>query len=391
MSHRLISHSLDLKHLRDDGYDLEIKAGYLLVKHVPYVNSKRDVAYGTLVSQLDLNGDVTTTPQSHVAYFVGDHPCNKDGSEIVQIKHQSGSQRLDRDLVIDHSFSSKPANGYKDYYEKVTTYAAIISSPAQALDPNATACTFPVIEAEEENIVFNYIDTASSRAGISLVTRKLESGKIAIVGLGGTGSYVLDLVAKTPVREIHLFDGDTLSQHNAFRSPGAPSVEELRQKPKKVVYLQERYVRMHRHIIAHDYRIDDSNVDHLSDMDFVFLCLDNGAARQLIVGKLEVFNIPFIDVGMGVELVNEALLGVVRVTSSTPARRDHVKDRIPFSDGDDHNVYAQNIQVADLNALNAALAVIKWKKLSGFYLDLEKELHSTYTIDGNCLANEVRA
>lgn len=391
MSHRLINHSIDLKQLRDDGYDLEIKAGYLLVKHVPYVNSKREVAYGTLVSQLDLNGDVTTTPRSHVAYFVGDHPCNKDGSEIAQIKHQSGHQQLDRDLVIDHSFSSKPADGYKDYYEKVATYAAIISSPAQALDPNATACTFPVIEAEEENIVFNYIDTASSRAGISLVTRKLESGKIAIVGLGGTGSYVLDLVAKTPVREIHLFDGDTLSQHNAFRSPGAPSVEELRQKPKKVVYFQERYVRMHRHIIAHDYRIDDSNVDQLSGMDFVFLCLDNGAARQLIVGKLEAFNIPFIDVGMGVELVNEALLGVVRVTSSTPTQRDHVKDRVPFSDGDDHNVYAQNIQVADLNALNAALAVIKWKKLSGFYLDLERELHSTYTIDGNCLANEVQA
>jgi hypothetical protein len=38
--------------------------------------------------------------------------------------------------------------------------------------------------------------------------KKLELGKIAIIGLGGTGSYVLDLAAKTPVKEIHLFDGD---------------------------------------------------------------------------------------------------------------------------------------------------------------------------------------
>jgi tRNA A37 threonylcarbamoyladenosine dehydratase len=51
---------------------------------------------------------------------------------------------------------------------------------------------------------------------------------------GGTGSYVLDFVAKTPVKEIHLFDGDIFDQHNAFRAPGAPSGEELEQRLKKV-------------------------------------------------------------------------------------------------------------------------------------------------------------
>ena len=50
--------------------------------------------------------------------------------------------------------------------------------------------------------------------------------------------------------------------------------------------------------------------------------------------------------------------------------------------------YARNIQIADLNALNAILAVIKWKKLFGFYVDLEREHHSTYTINGNVLMNE---
>jgi hypothetical protein len=41
-----------------------------------------------------------------------------------------------------------------------------------------------------------------------------------------------------------------------------------------------------------------------------------------------------------------------------------------------------------LNALNAALAVIKWKKLMGFYQDLDFEHHCTYTIGGNMLRNE---
>src|SRR5581483_8216478 len=115
MSQRLINHSPDLKRLRDEGYAIEIKSSYLLLKDVPYVNSKREIAYGTLVSQLDLAGDATTTPGTHVIYFAGEYPCNRDGSEIVKIKHQSSRQELDRDLVVNYSFSSKPAEGYEDY------------------------------------------------------------------------------------------------------------------------------------------------------------------------------------------------------------------------------------------------------------------------------------
>jgi len=390
MSQQLINLSSDLTHLRDEGYDVEVRLNHLLIKHVPYVNSNKEIKFGILVSELDLVGNVTTQPSTHVVHFAGDHPCNTDGSEMVKIKHQSAQKSLDRDLVIHHSFSSKPCGGYNDYYEKMTTYVAIISSPAQSIDPNVTARTFPVIESEEDESVFNYIDTASSRAGVNVVTRKLEIGRVGIVGLGGTGSYVLDLVAKTPVKEIILFDGDKFSQHNAFRSPGAPSLDELKEKPKKVTYFKDRYSKMRRNIVANDCYIDASNIDQLQGMDFVFLCLDRGEAKRLIVAKLEELRIPFIDVGMGVELVDEALLGVLRITTSTVEKREYVrgKNRIPFSDGDGNNDYSRNIQIADLNALNAALAVIKWKKLFGFYRDFENEHYSTYTIDGNKLINE---
>jgi hypothetical protein len=390
MSQQPINHSADLQRLRDEGYDVEVRSNYLLIKHVPYVNSNKEVKLATLVSELSLAGDITTTPSTHVVYFAGDYPCNRDGTEIAQIRHQSSEQKLAHDLVIHYSFSSKPNGGYKDYYEKMTTYVAIVSSPAQSIDLTITAKTFPVIEFEEEESVFNYVDTASSRAGINMVSRKLERRKIGIVGLGGTGSYVLDMVAKTPVKEIQLFDGDKYLQHNAFRSPGAPSIDELRAAPQKVDYFAARYSNMRKGIVPHACYIDASNVDQLGGMDFVFLCLDKGGARRLIVDKLEELGIPFIDVGMGINLVDDALLGILRVTSSPAEQREHVrpKGRIPFSDDDDNNEYSRNIQIADLNALNAALAVIKWKKLCGFYVDLDKEHHSTYTIDGNMLLND---
>jgi hypothetical protein len=389
MSQQLISRSGDLKRLRDEGYDVEVTSGYLLVKHVPYVNSKREVCYGTLISDLTLAGDVTTKPGSHVAYFTGDHPCNADGTQIDKIKHQSRTKELAPNVVSQHSFSSKPPKGYSDYYEKMSTYVAILSSPARSLDPTATARTFPVIESDDAASVFNYVDTASSRADTTMVAHKLEGLRLAIVGVGGTGSYVLDLVAKCPVAEIVLFDGDTFLQHNAFRAPGAASAEDLRRAQAKSVYFKDKYSSLHRNIIANG-NLDGSNLELIEGMDFVFLCLDRGHAKLKIIEKLESLGTAFIDVGMGVELVDEMLQGVLRVTTSTPEQRDHVraKGRIPLADTAAENDYSRNIQIADLNALNAALAVIRWKKLCRFYRDFEREYFSAYTIDGNSLINE---
>ncbi|MGH2597634.1 MAG: ThiF family adenylyltransferase [Actinomycetota bacterium] len=390
MSQRLISRSQDLKRLRDEGFDIEVRSGYLLIKDVPYVNSAGEIKRGILVSQLTTAGDRTGAPETHVAMFAGEHPCDKDGRELAQIRHQSGSQRLADDLVVDHSFSSKPVGGraYDDYYEKMNAYVAILVGPARAIDPDMSAQTFPAFTPDEDDSVFHYVDTATSRAGIGLANEKLALGKVAIIGAGGTGSYVLDLVAKTPVKELHLFDGDDFLSHNAFRAPGASSVEQLEAKPKKVAHLRDLYSDMRRGIVAHDYFIDASNVTELQGMEFVFLCIDAGESKRVIVENLETFNIAFIDVGMGVELIGDALRGALRVTTSTPQQRDHFRGRVSLADTGLAEEYATNIQVADLNALNAALAVVRWKKLFGFYLDFESEHNSTYSIDTNSLIND---
>lgn len=385
----LISHSPDLKQLYDQGYDIGLRANHLIVNGVPYVNAKRELAYGTLISELTLADDrTTTTPSTHVAYFIGDHPCNKDGSEITAIKHGAGPIRIDDGFFADYSFSNRPSDGYKNYHHKMTRYIEIISNPARALDPSVSARTFASTPSENETSVFLYRDTVSSRAGIYAITRKLELERVAIVGVGGTGSYVLDLVAKTPVKEIHLFDGDQFFVHNAFRAPGAASIEDLRSRPIKATYFANQYANMRRSIMPHDCFIDASNVDELSTMDFVFLCIDAGPAKKLIVEKLEQVGIPFIDVGMGIYEADGSLAGTIRVTTSIGQHREHIRRRVSLGDGIVSDEYSRNIQIADLNALNAALAVIKWKKLFGFYVDLDREHHSTYTINGNVLTNE---
>ncbi|HEY8948349.1 MAG TPA: ThiF family adenylyltransferase [Rhizomicrobium sp.] len=391
MSLPLIARSPDLKRLRDEGYDVQLVQGYLLVRDVPYLNNKREIKRGTLIAALTMANNVALQPADHVALFAGEYPCHVDGNPIERIRNSVNNTDVGAGVISTFSFSAKPkpAGNYANFYDKMSTYADILSGPAQAIDPSITAKTFPVVREDVIDDVFKYVDTASSRADITAIGAKIALRKIAVIGLGGTGSYVLDLVAKTPVREIHLFDGDAFLQHNAFRAPGAASGDELAEKLPKVEYFARIYGKMRNGIVAHPYYASPENLAALADVDFVFLCMEGGGKRA-IVQKLEEMGRPFIDVGMGVYVANEALGGVMRTTTSVEGGRSHVwdKQRIPFSQGDGRNEYDKNIQIADLNALNAAFAVIKWKKLFGFYVDQEKELYSTYTIGGNDVDNQ---
>jgi ThiF family len=389
MSHPLIARNLDLQRLLDDGYVVDVQEGYLVLRDIPYAKADKTIARGLLISTLELAGDATIPPTTHTVLFSGEYPCTSDGMTIESLRHGSATNSLGKDLTVHHSFSAKPKRGhYLDYFEKMTTYATLIESHAQRLDPTVTAQTKQIIAPQPDESPFHYLDTASARAGINIVNAKLAEQKIAIVGLGGTGSYVLDFVSNTHAREIHLFDGDEFSTHNAFRAPGAPTLDQLRPRPRKVAYFAEIYSQKRRGIIPHEHPIDEKTVDALRDMSFVFLCMDNGPTKGVIVSKLEEFRIPFADVGMGLYQTGTLLGGILRVTTSTEGRRETARKNIPTQTEDAPNEYDKNIQIAELNAMNAAFAVVKWKKLSGFYLDQEQEQFTSFTIGCNLLVSE---
>lgn len=389
MSQKLISRDPHLQQLVNEGYALEIRSGHLLVHSVPYVDATRQVKTdGVLV--MALAGESSTVPPLHTAFFIGAYPCTMEGAELGQMRGPNIDKQLAKDLVVDHHFSAKPPSGnYPNFHEKVALYVEAISGPAQALQPGVTARTFKPIAMPEEESVFLYMDTASTRAGLRVVSQRFSGLKIAIVGLGGTGAYVLDLVAKTPVAEIHLFDGDTTYQHNAFRFPGAMTLEELEAAPKKVDHMVDVYSRMRRGIVPHPEMITPDNVQVLRDFDHVFLCVDKGSVRRLVVEALRGSQTQIFDVGMGVQLDEETqqVHGICRTTALTESQHAHAERWIPMEDTDDHGVYRNNVQIADLNALNAALAVIRWKKACGFYANGGSEHHMAYTVSTNIITN----
>ena len=391
MSQQLTNLRPDIARLIKEGFEVSIEHQHLVMLNVPYVNSSGKIKRGTLISTLEGSFETAASQvTNHVVMFAGEYPCDHTGKPLNSIHNTSRDENIAGHWIINHRFSSKPKRGhYHDYYEKMSTYASILSNQAAHIDPTCTPKTNRVIEMSDD-APFVYFDNASTRAGISTVTRKLSNRRIAIVGLGGTGSYLLDLVAKTPVDEIHLFDADVFQQHNAFRAPGAPSLETLSQQPLKVERFESIYSNMHRGIFVHAHYVTAENIADLQGFDMVFLCMDDNEAKRLIIQALEGFDASFIDVGIGVNLVEDGLTATIRTTTSISNRRSHVHERkrIPFHSTNQNNEYNTNIQVSELNMINAAMAVIQWKQLCGFYRDIEHELHSVFRVSDNHILSE---
>lgn len=357
---------------------MEVRDQHLLVHGIPFVTSHRVVRFGTLVCLYLQQGDQVTPPNrngdNHQMWWTEEYPCYPDGTPL-DLGSDPSTREILPGLTIRNRFSSKPdqfnATGYPDHYEKVSYYVRMIQNPAKTIDRDADARNGRVTETQPHQSVFRYPDMASARASIVAISAKLAVERVAIVGLGGTGAYVLDLLAKTPIGEIHLFDGDIFNSHNAFRSPGSASLDEVNAKEAKTDYYARKFDPMRRGIVSHPVFIGEHNIHELSGFSFVFVCVDKDEARSLIVQFLLTQGTPLVDTGMNLKLIAEpnALIGTARTTLVTPARPETAAECIPMGKDDDNVLYRQNIQVADMNALNAALAVMKFKQYLGFYLD----------------------
>jgi len=382
----LVDRSPDLSRLVADGYDIEVRDGNLLIHHVPYVNGIGKVDHCILVSDLSTNAERTIAPSRHEVWVVGDIPHDHQGNKITIIADEDGND-YGNGLIASCRLSGKPGGQMPvDYYQKMSNYIKVLGQYARAIDSTATHEGYPPRQTSPEESVFCYHDSATSRAGLSAVTGKLKVGKVAIVGLGGTGSYVLDLVAKTPVIELHLYDDDVFFAHNAFRAPGAATFDDVAKSLPKVDYFAGMYSQFRRNIAPHPVRVTEENVDELLSMDFVFLTMDAGPSKRVIVERLKAHGVSFIDCGMGIQRQDNSLRGIVRVTTGTKGHFGHLDRRISYTDvGADE--YDWNIQTADLNMLNAAMAVLKWKKLCGYYIDSKNEFNSQFTVARNQLHN----
>jgi hypothetical protein len=365
----LANHNQDIEALLEKGYALRIDGAHLVVRDIPYLDHQRALQLGAMVAKLEFIDKVRVKQDNHQVYFAGSVPHGLDSQPIPNLGGGPAAIALNKtDVVVQRSFSNKPGPaGFANFFDKIEHYVNVISGPAIALHA-ASPFTFRIDTEETASSVFKYHDTLTSRAEIGDLAALFKDEVIAIIGLGGTGSYLLDLLVKTPVKEIRGFDGDSYYVHNAFRAPGKLDDADLGKSKAEVNRL--RYQTFREGLILHNKFIDGSSSEELHGVTFAFVCVDKGSARREIFDLLIGTRIPFIDVGMGLDRKQGALSGMLRTTyySVEDARRIRAM-RLAEEIDDPNDIYRRGIQIAELNALNACLAVIRYKQLRGFYVD----------------------
>lgn len=372
MFRKLVSHNEDLRRLVEKGYAVGFDSNCLVIRDIPYLDASRLLKIGAIVAKLEFIDQERVAQTDHQIFFAGSMPHGLDGLPIPNLgggAHRLALSQACTDVVVERSFSNKPRNTgrFTDFFEKIESYVAIISGPAIELH-GASPHTFRVDEEVAKGSVFKFHDTLTSRAEIADLAAKFNEDVVAVIGLGGTGAYLLDFLVKTPVKEIRVFDRDRFYVHNAFRSPGRLSEAEFG-APKAEVY-RSRYEHFREGLSVSCKHIDASCSEELNGVTFAFVCVDHGPSRAGIFDLLIARQIPFIDVGMGLRRRGLGLGGMLRTTYYSASGAQTVRtlglaEEVERPD----DLYDSNIQIAELNALNACLAVIRFKQLRGFYCE----------------------
>ncbi len=250
-------------------------------------------------------------------------------------------------------------------------------------DPAALAISDP----------FHIPNTFEARADIAPVQDRIRGQRIAIIGLGGTGAYLLDLIAKTPVSEIHLLDSDCVDWHTLKRAPGAPTAEEIELVREgsllKVDYYHSKYAAFRDGIHPHPVRVDSSSMfaEFLSDhpIDYAFVCIDqltdgDSARQDVVYQAVTEAGVPFIDSGVSITLEDCAVRGAV-TTSAYDAGSEAWKGAIPNARLEGGAPGYRNVQLPEVNAAAATFAVMEWRRRTGQYASESPSFYQKFLLE----------
>jgi molybdopterin/thiamine biosynthesis adenylyltransferase len=144
--------------------------------------------------------------------------------------------------------------------------------------------------------------------------RQLGSLRVAIAGLGGTGSHVAQQLAYLGIRSFGLVDPDVVDLTNLNRLVGAiladldtPKVHVVRRLIKQIA--PEAMVTAVRSRV----QLPDA-LDALKTADVIFGCVDNDGARLVLNELALAFRVPYFDLASGLDAENSEVTGGGRLS-----------------------------------------------------------------------------
>lgn len=138
-----------------------------------------------------------------------------------------------------------------------------------------------------------------TRAGQELLGRL----RVAIVGLGGTGSHVVQQLCYLGVRYFLLIDPDKLSETNRNRLIGARASDPTGISKTEIAARSIREVAPNADILTFgcDFRAEPA-ASALTEVDWVFGCMDDDGARLRLLERWTESSCSFVDLGTEIRL-----------------------------------------------------------------------------------------
>lgn len=354
------------------GWHVGVSADHVMVSSVPY--RQQDGASGICQVKVWTHEDGRTMkapPNGGSAT----HTARLEGVSGGKAYHANGEpvgNVIWTDDTHECVISIKLDSGnYADAWHALLVYCSIVAAAAQAGGDQ---------ERQRIDRVFQFEILGENTPDIREWQDKAGGQKIGIVGLGGVGLWLLDLMSKTDVGEIRIWDGDRIEGRNLVRAPGWAGQDAIGKN--KAEYFGQLYSQFRTGISSFPEYLDPNGPSDLFDgLDFVFIAIDNMETRSALCERLERTGVPFVDVGMGVERNQGEVRGSLQVFFSG---RDAGRWRIgiPTVTGVGDQEY-HLLQLADLAALNASLAVGVWRRHIEQYAEDSEEWLVRYLVESN--------
>ena len=137
--------------------------------------------------------------------------------------------------------------------------------------------------------------------------RKIQTLKIAIIGIGGIGSHLSQQLAYLGVRNFVLVDSDKVEDSNLNRLVGTTPTDTGKFKVDVLSYMINT-INPEIKIKKFNCELRDENVfSELKDVDIIFGGLDNDGPRLILNQISYAYHIPYIDCATGIDVENKKI------------------------------------------------------------------------------------
>lgn len=244
----------------------------------------------------------------------------------------------------------------------------------------------------------------------------LKRMTIGVAGCSGTGSWVVEMLARAGVGRLVLVDPDRVEDRNLNRIVASTAADARKSRLK--VHVMRRSVRamgLGTKVETIDEEIASKRaISALAECDVLFGCLDSADGRDLLNRISACFNVPLFDIGVrldadgkggvsyvggavhfispgGSSLLSRKVISAEGIAADELRRRDPAEFEQRLKEGYIRGVFVNRPAVSSVNGFHAALAVNEFlARIHPFRLTGNRDVDALYSnISGTYLQTEV--